>query len=303
LEGSFNPLQNWLAHAGRDLGRHAGEFQESAKAWRQVKTAASAPDPRLAGFWTQEQCAAAHEEAAKIMNGRPRERKALAERVSPNDLQARLGWHTTPLPAAEAWRLLPFKQRKVIRDGHVITSPVGGWRETSYTVNGIDGLCLESGHAVLIAFDPADPSAGAYICNADTSARNRHGWSFGEMLLACAPRTQDAPQIDLSGRRHGTLDLRKQAAAAAATEFRTVRNAAPGRREAAAFDGRGNTAQAGNLTPLDRGEAAAEPAPATRRSVAVAAPIASRGNDLTALLGTDRAAALAAMEAEAAKHL
>lgn len=303
LEGSFNPLQNWLAHAGRDVGRHAGEFEESAKAWRQVKNAKSAPDPRLAGFWDQTACGAAHEEAAALMNSRPRERKALNERVSPNDLRARLGWHTTPLPAAEAWRLLPCKQRRVIRDGHVTVNPGGGWPEMSFVVNGIDGLCLESGHAVLIACDPMDPAAGAYIANADTSARNRRGWAFAECLLAAAPAATLAPQIDLSGRRHNTLDLRKQAAAAAATEFRAVRSGAPGKRESAAFDGRGNAAAAGNLPPIDRATPAmAEPAPSTRRTVAAPAPIASRGTDLAALLGGDRASALAAMEAEAAKH-
>ena len=248
------------------------------------------------------------------MNSRPRERSAHGERVSSNDLTARLGWHTTPLPASEAWRLLPYKQRRVIRDGSVIVNPgiESGWPEMKFSVNGVDGVCLETGHAVLVAFDPADPAAGAYIANADTSARNRYGLSFGQVILSAAPLEELAPQIDLSGRRHGTLDLRKRAAAAAATEFRAVKAGAPNRREGAAFDGRGASIQAGNLPESGRTPAPVQPAPAARaaeptRSLAglprVTAPAPARGTDAAALFGADRAAQLAALEAEAMKHL
>ncbi len=300
LEGSFNPLQNWLAHAGRDVGRHAGEFEESAKAWRQAKTAASRPDPRRLGFWAQEECAAAHEEAARIMNSRPRERRAHGERVAADDLRARHGWHTHPLPAGEAWRLLPCKQRRAVNAGHVNVNPGGGWPELSFVVNGRDGLFLETGHAVLVACDPADPAAGAYVCNADMTARNRRGWGWGEPICPAAPLVDLAPQINLSGRRHGTLDLRRQAAAAAATEFRAVTAGAPGRREAAAFDGRGGSASAGDL---DRpAPAAAAPRPGGRDGLAPEAPARGGADDAAALLGGERAARLAAMEAEAMKH-
>jgi hypothetical protein len=321
LESSFNPFQNWLAHAGRDVGRYAGEFQESAKAWRQVKNAASRPDPRVAGFWAQDQCAAAHEEAARIMNSRPRTRAGHGERVAADDLIARHGWNTTPLPAEEAWRLLPVKDRRVVNGGMVRVNPGGGWPELTYVVNGQDGLCLENGHAVLIACDPLDPST-AYIANADRSPRNRSGWSVGHPLLAAAPLyNNDAPQIDLSGRRHGSLDLRRRAAAAAATEFRAVTAGAPGRREVAAFDGNGRAATGGTLPPIERpepGPRVADPRPAGRQGlapdplapvrgdlVAGTPPSASRAPqspDAAALFGDDRAARLAAMEAEAATH-
>lgn len=290
LEGSFNPLQRWLSHAGRDVGRHAGEFEESEKAWRQVRNAKAPVDPRALGFWGQDDCAAAHEEAANIMNSRPRKRGALRERVAADDLRARLGWHTTPLPAAEAWRLLPCKQRRVIRGGHVAVNPGGGWPELSFVVNGIDGLHLENGHVVLVACDPADPAAGAYIANGDTSARNRCGWSVGQVLVERAPMAELAPQIDLSGKRHGTIDLRRQAAAAAATEFRAVRGAGKkAEREVSVFDGRGAAARAGDL-----GEAAR---PATRRPAAEARPAGRQGlaaDRATDAPAADRAAALRA---------
>lgn len=300
LEGSFNPLQNWLAHAGRDVGRHAGEFESSTKAWRQVKNSKTAIDPRTVGFWSQEDCANAHHEAAQIMNGRPRERACFRERVSANDLQARLGWHTTPLPEAEAWRLLPTKQRRVIADGHVKVNPGGGWPEMSFVVNGQEGLHLENGHAVLVACDPADPTAGAYIANADRGARNRQAWGVGQMLLSCAPFDELSPQINLSGKVHGTINLRKQAAAAAATDFRAVMSGAPGKREVAVFDGEGRGATAGNLDPAVR--------PTARRTEAGARPAGREGlaptrggDDAAALFGTDRAARLREAQ-EAAKQ-
>ena len=301
LEGSFNPLQNWLAHAGRDVGRYAGEFEEAAKAWRQAKNAASRPDPRALGFWEQGDCAAAHEEAARIMNSRPRERKALGERVSADDLVARHGWHTTPLPMNEAWRLLPVKQRRVIAGGMVRVNPGGGWAPMTFCVNGIDRLSLETGHGLLVACDPLDPAAGAYVANADRGPRNRNGWSVGQCLLACAPHVELAPQINLSGKRHGTLDLRRAASAAAATEFRAVKSGAPGRREIVAMDGTGRAVSAGTLPPIERpatpARPSATPPPAGRAGLAATRPdLAGDGN---ALFGSDRAAQLAALEAAA----
>lgn len=294
IEGSFNPLQRWLGHAGRDIGRHAGEFESAAKAWRQAKSAKSKPDPRALGFWEQHHCAAGHEEAARLMNERPRTRKALGEKVSADDLRARLGWNTTPVPTAEAWRLLPVKDRRVLRAGHIIGKAGGGWPEMEFVVNGIDGLALETGHALFIAFDPADPTAGAVVANADISARNRTGFGFGQILLQNAPLAQLAPQIDLSGRKHGTLDLRRKAAAAASTEYRAITpGRTPGKREISVTNGHGTGATAGTLAPLEGREPSetipASPAPATRREVAPLSP-------------TDRNRSLADLEKEAMSH-
>jgi hypothetical protein len=272
IEGGFDHLQNWLAHAGRDVGRFGGEFEEAAKAWRQAKQAASRPDPRALGFWEQADCAAAHEAAARIINSRPKDRRCFGERVSPDDLRGRLGWHAAPLPAAEAWRLLPVKQRRVVNGG-VITARAEHWPEMRFVINGTgEGLHLDTGHVVLIAFDPADPAAGAFVANGDRSARNRAGWGMGQILCAAAPLLEAAPQIDLSGRRHGTLDLRRRAAAAAATEFRAIRAAAPGPRESSAFTGDGRAITAGTLPPAGR-----EPAEAPRVNRLGAAPAGRMG--------------------------
>src|SRR5690606_37175273 len=133
----------------------------------------------------------------------------------------------------------------------------------------------------------------------------RRGLGWGEVLLASAPLSELAPQINLSGRRHGTLDLRRAAAAAAATEFRAVTAGAPGRREAVVFDGEGRSIRAGDLDPAQPEEISPRPArpaairPAGRDGLAPERPIRGGVDDAAALLGGDRAATLAAMEAEA----
>jgi len=231
IESSFNPLQNWLAHTGRDVGRTRGEFELATRAWLQCKQAGR--DPRELGFLSADESSLYHAEAARKMNMRPRERRALGERVAPDDLVARLGWHTTPFPEAEAWRLLPYKARRVVMGGLVSVSPGGGWPTLTFTVNGVSDLHLENGHAVLVACDPARPDLGAYVANADRSAKNRHSWPMAMPLLT-APLYVAAPQIDLSGRYEGgAIPQRRRASAAVATSFRAIVAAGrPGSREA-----------------------------------------------------------------------
>ncbi|MFT3992651.1 MAG: hypothetical protein QM680_14750 [Luteolibacter sp.] len=93
--------------------------------------------------------------------------------------------------------MLPWKQRCVVRDGGMVrVTPGRGWPEMNFYVNGQNGLYLENGHALLVACDPADPAAGAYICNADRTVRNRAGWGFGEKLIESAyPITAKLPTI------------------------------------------------------------------------------------------------------------
>jgi hypothetical protein len=181
-------------------------------------------------------------------------------------------------------------------------NPGGGWPELSFTVNGHDGLYLENGHAVLVAYDPLDPAAGAYVCNAAQSPKNRRGWGVGQLLVAAAPFAGLAPQVNLSGQKHASIDLRRRASAAAATDFRAVVAGAPGSREAAAFDGQGRAATGGTLPPIARPEPAQAPTPrpAGRAGIAPAPRIA--GGDAAALFGTDKAEQLRRMEEEAAKH-
>lgn len=220
IEGGFNVLQRVLSHKGIDVGRYAGEFEAAAKAWRQARQNLATHDPTELGFLTQGESASAHEEAANLINAKPMQRRALDRRISADDLRNELGWHTNALPDAEAWRLLPYKERRVISGGMVKVSPAHGWPKMVYVVNGLESLCLETGHAVFIAYDPADP-ARAYVANADASARNREGWAVGQ-FLCWAEVYESAPQIDLGGEKHSSINYRRQASAAASTEFRAI---------------------------------------------------------------------------------
>lgn len=251
IEGGFNVLQRWLAHTGTDIGRVRGEFEEATKRLRQAN--ATAADPLTLGFMTQEASSVKHEAAAAIINSRPMLRQHLGEKVSPDDLVARLGWHTTPLLESEAWYFLPFKKQCTVRAGTVNVTPGNGWKKLYFKLNGIaEGVHFENGHQVLLACDPARPDLGAYICNGDKSAKNRQHWKLGQCLLTAAPEMGLAPQFNASDILTPHLLVRKKATAAAATTFRAIRSAAglpqpSGSREAVAMNGRGGMAVSGDL--------------------------------------------------------
>lgn len=268
IEGGFNVLQRWLSHTGTDIGRVRGEFEEAAKRLRQAQSTGA--DPLSLGFLSQDRSSALHEEAAAIINSRPMQREHLGERVSPDDLTARLGWHTRTLAASEEWYFRPYKVMRTVRAGTVNVSPGNGWPKLYFKLNGIaEGVHFENGHQVLLAYDPARPDLGALVCNGDKSARNREGWKLGELLIHRAPEMGLAPQFNSSLLSpHQTV--RRRASAAAATTFRAIRAAAgtpqsSGTREAVAMNGKGGLASAGDIARTETAaSAAAEPsAPVT----------------------------------------
>lgn len=266
IEGGFNMLQRWLGHTGTDIGRTRGEFEEATRRLRSAQT--SNIDPRALGFITQDASSAAHEEAAALINSRPMTREHLGgERVSPDDLVARHGWHTRPLRPAEEWYFRPYKALRTVRAGTVNVSPGNGWPKMYFMVNGIaDGVHFENGHQVLIAYDPARPELGAWVCNGDRSAKNREGWGMGRVLLTAAPEMGLAPQFNASDALSPHLVVRKKASAAASTAFRAVRSAAGlpkhgGSREAVVMNGSGGVAQAGNIPRGHETAPAAETGP------------------------------------------
>lgn len=272
IEGGFNVLQRWLGHTGTDIGRVRGEFEEATKRLRQAQSTGA--DPLTLGFLTQEASSIAHEDAASIINSRPMTREHLAERISPDDLTARLGWHTRPLADSEQWYFRPYKVQRTVRAGTVNVSPGNGWPKMYFKLNGVcEGIHFENGHQVLLAYDPARPDLGAWVCNADKSARNRSGWKMGQVLLTAAPEMGLAPQFNATDILSPHLIVRKRATAAAATTFRAIRAAAGmpqpgGSREAVVMNGHGGTASAGNL-PRPQTAPAAEvgPVPDTIRQI------------------------------------
>jgi hypothetical protein len=251
IEGGFHVLQRWLGHTGTDIGRVRGEFEEATRRLRMARD--TGVDPLTLGFLTQEKSSVLHEEAGALVNSRPMQREHLDERVSPDDLVARLGWHTTPLRAEEAWYFLPYKALRTVRAGTVNVSPGNGWAKQYFQLNGVrDGVHFESGHQVLIAYDPARPELGAYVCNGDRSARNREGWKLGELLIPSAPEMGLAPQHSAARALSPHLVVRKKASAAAATSFRAIRSAAglpqaSGKHEAVAMNGQGGVAKYSDL--------------------------------------------------------
>ena len=251
IEGGFNMLQRWLGHTGTDIGRVRGEFEEATKRLRSARAAGI--DPLALGFLSQERSSQLHEEAGALINSRPMRRDHLAEKVSPEDLVARHGWNTRPVEESHAWYFLPYKVQRTVRAGTVEVTPGNGWPKMIFAVNGIrEGVHFETGHQVLLAYDPARPELGARVCNADLSARNRQAWRMGQLLISNAPEMGLAPQFNASAILSPHLVVRKKATAAAATTFRAIRAAAGapqpgGSVEAVAMNGQGGIATAGNL--------------------------------------------------------
>ena len=247
IEGGFNMLQRWLAHTGTDIGRTRGEFEEATK--RYLAARRKGVNPADLGFLSQEESSLAHTEAAKVIDSRPMMRGHLNERISPDDLIARQGWHTLPLCENDAWYFLPCKQSRIVRAGCVEVNPGGGWPKMMFTVNGIEeGVHLETGHRVLIACDPARPDLGAYLCNGDKSVKNREGYHMGEHLMT-APHLGLAPQFNASGVLTPHLVARRKASAAARTTFRSITTAATSKAkvEKTMTDGKGQAVHVGSI--------------------------------------------------------
>jgi hypothetical protein len=310
IEGSFDPLQTWLSHASLDIGRHRGEFAAQTKAMRQAANSATLDDVRRLGLWEQAEAIAAHEEAARIMNSRPRRRDIIApgKYISADDLRAQQGWHTAELPESEAWRFYSCKRKATIAGGIITINPGNGYPETSFVCNGVDGRHFDNGYQVLVAFDPAQPELGAYIANADRSHRNVNAIPIGEKLIT-APMHNRAPQINLSGKQHQSISLRKAASAAATTEFRAIKSGSGNSnlRVTAAGDGQGRrieiTNQPRNLseTPATTSANLRETTPAP--SPRVTTPTSTTSPRSTPSLPIDRLAALRAAEANALNSL
>ena len=248
IEGGFNMLQRFLAHTGTDIGRTRGEFEEATK--RYLSARSKNVDPSELGFLSQEKSSQLHNEAGRLINSRPMHRGHLNERVSPDDLVARLGWHTGHLSEADAWYFLPCKQNRIVRAGTVEVNPGGGWPNMQFQINGIEeGLHLESGHRILVACDPARPDLGAYICNRETGARNREGYGMAEHLMT-APHLGLSPQFNASEALTPHLVARRKASAAARTTFRSITTAATSKKskvEKTMTDGKGKAVHVGTI--------------------------------------------------------
>lgn len=301
IEGSFNFLQALMANENDtvEIGRTRGEFEEATKAFlaaRQLKT----PELRqrqLDKFWTIDEAAEGILHAMEDFNRRPKSRREWgAEMQVPDEL-----WMEHPgkreLQAADRWYFYPVKKLATVRNGQIHTT-VPHWGAKCFCVNGVPDApvdYLPHGLRVLVAFDPARPELGAYVCNAETGSLNRGHWTFGQVLVPAAPdwSLESPAQIDLrtdAGAKRTLGQSKRNGTAALRSEFRSTRDAGKSTdepvRKSTARDGLGNSLARSNRPDITLPTDTAKPSPRRGNQPAKTSPA-----DLDAL---------AALEAESA---
>lgn len=279
IENAFRLYQKHLLHRGTSIGRIRGEYQITTRLYRQ---AVEGNPEALRAFWTIVEARAAHEAALTAYNTTQQIRRALGNiPASPAEL-----WQnpqTSPLPAAERWRLLPWKACGAVRAGVYECKPDFSPVSLRFLVTGTPGCpVLDHGHRVFAAFDPARPQDGCHLFNAEPREgrsiehgrrSNAHGFSLMEPL-GVAAWWQDVPQENLSAVA-GEYGPQKRAAAALRGEFTAAFPAGPSRalvRRSSASDAWGRAAAQGlpigqpesAPPPPQPREPAAEPPPARR---------------------------------------
>lgn len=201
IESGFNILQRFLRHSGEDIGRFRGEMELATKKYLAVQ--AGRREALRNGFLSAEDALRLHTETMELLNNRPKQFGYLDRHISPNALAAEMESGLQPLPTAEAWRFTHWFKRNdvVVKAGKITVRHQNlGVRELEFTVNHIEeGIALEDGHRVFVAYDPLDPAKGCVVANRETGVRNRHGWPLGKMLVPCAPCAGFAPAFDFSG--------------------------------------------------------------------------------------------------------
>lgn len=220
IEGSFHFLQRLSAHESTSIGRHRGEFDQGTKLFLAAQRGNA---DAAAHFWTQEEYAEATMALMQQFNTRPKQRRMHGNRyLAPADLYQ--GAQRRECPPDQAWRLLPVKREASVRGGAIECTVNHYMHPFRFAVNGTnDGVYLEHGHRVLIAFHPGRPADGCHLFNAETGAKNRDGRRFGE-LIGVMPLAPDSPQLALS-RDEQRFTARKAANAAVRSEFRAITKA------------------------------------------------------------------------------
>lgn len=206
-----------------NLGRSRGEIEDAKKLW--VSARAGHRDPEAAGFWEMSRAADIVARAMQFANARPKDGRLL--QGVPDDVWAQ-AMETSPLVKLNAEHLhvfLPEARETSVRSGCVyakINGRLHAWREPELLA------ALGTGFAVVIKFDPAEPSLGAAVFNRESqnASANRWGWAVGQ-FLGLAEFEPEAPQI-MAGRglltaaEEESLDRRKRYLAAVRAEYRAV---------------------------------------------------------------------------------
>ena len=219
IESSFNLLQDLTAHRSLTIGRSRGEFEAATKAFLR---AGRGNEREASKFWEIGQAADELVNAMERFNLRPKTRRAFGrDTVVPADL-----YREAPMrrcPESEAWRFLPIKRMATVRQGCIECVVDHYPLPFRFRLNGCDGIYLEHGHSVFIAFHPGRPMEGCHVFNAERGTRNRDGMAMGQRI-GLAVMAEDAPQINLRPEAR-EFSARKNANAAVRTEFREIAKA------------------------------------------------------------------------------
>lgn len=253
VEGGFDLLQAILAHgfngAAQSIGRSQGEFERETRSM--LRANRDNPDLYdLGKFWGIEQASEAMARAMHLFNTRPKQRHNFDNKtIVPADVWAQ---HVKrPCPQAEMWRFCAIKTKVTVRRGIVEARAPHYPNSFRFRLQGghrTPNCLLDNGHEVFIAFTPGQAWEGCHVFNADSSARNRDGYGFGEKI-GVAEWMMDAPQEDLSGHGHSTGA--KRAAGQVVRASNTIFNGSHfrGRRVSHAQDTLGNISRADSNTP------------------------------------------------------
>jgi hypothetical protein len=264
IEGAFSYLQARMR--GRALGVGSVKRGELERATKVVSAAMRGNEDALRLIWNGADKADELWRQMEAMNDREQRREFLdGAAAKPNDLWA--GTHKSrALPAAEAWRLLPIKECRVVIKQRISITLKGYTRFDFRCVDGRSLPLLDNGHRLLVAFHPDTPEAGAHIFNGDMRQDyNRDGFKFGQ-FIGLAPFLPPAVMEDFTGT--GDFTASRQARGAVSASLRVFKGNHGGVvRVDRAADGLGKSLHRSN-DPDSTGRAAAVPVPPPARRVA-----------------------------------
>lgn len=187
IEGAFDHFQNLTAHESLHIGRERGEFEAAA---RELRRAQAGQADALGKFWEAGEAATRYLEAIAEFNGQAKRREMFGgRRLVPNDLLARHCLGKRVLPDSERWRFHPVKRLAVVQSGMVSCTVEG--QSFTWPAHG-EGIHLDHGHRVGIAFHPFHPERGCTILEAEFGPRNREGRPIGIPLLVAEVLEQRA---------------------------------------------------------------------------------------------------------------
>ncbi|MES2596403.1 MAG: hypothetical protein V4662_13745 [Verrucomicrobiota bacterium] len=224
VEGGFDLLQAISAHGfdgrAQSIGRQRGEFERETRSM--MRANGERPDAaELAKFWSITDASDAMARTMHLFNSRPKQRHNFDNStIIPAQLWAQ---HVKrPLPGEHRWRFHAIKKKATVNKGIIKVSAPHYPQSFRFRLEGghrTPNVTLANGHEVFIAFTPSEVWEGCHVFNRDSSARNRDGYGFGE-LIGVAEWMMDAPQEDLCG--HGHSAGQKRASAQVRKETRTI---------------------------------------------------------------------------------